>query len=288
MKKRKYFIVSLLFTGIVLFVLYSCTKEDEIQKTEDRSSNVLVYEDQSTKDKVSPYFYDNHIYRIELLGDNQERAQIVREVLSNGVDEGFLMVEEAQKFFFNHTGVIMYSIPTRDPEQTLIIYETKGLFQVSMANYRPVEGGKIYFALKTMDDREYLSLKLDDQNRLGELKFFEIYFALKTMDDREYLSLKLDDQNRLGELKFFENEKLKSYNRAVYSITLREESQVGAVKDASAICCRKESSWSDCMTCTANDCASSWLCKVVAIIAPKELIASLAVSCIGAGPDSIC
>jgi len=257
MKKRKYFIVSLLFTGIVLFVLYSCTKEDEIQKTEDRSSNVLVYEDQSTKDKVSPYFYDNHIYRIELLGDNQERAQIVREVLSNGVDEGFLMVEEAQKFFFNHTGVIMYSIPTRDPEQTLIIYETKGLFQVSMANYRPVEGGKIYFALKTMDDREYLSLKLDDQNRLGELKFFE-------------------------------NEKLKSYNRAVYSITLREESQVGAVKDASAICCRKESSWSDCMTCTANDCASSWLCKVVAIIAPKELIASLAVSCIGAGPDSIC
>lgn len=257
MKKRNFFIVPLLLTGVILFVVYSCTKEDDIQKTEDRTSNVQVYEDNSIKEKVSPHFYDNHIYRIELLGANQEREIIVREALSNGVDEGFLMIEEAQKFFFNHTGVIMYSIPTQNPEQTLIIYETKGLFQVSMAHYRPVEGGKMYFALKTMDDRECFSLKLDDQNRIGELKVYE-------------------------------NEKLKSFNRAVYSITLREESQAGSVKDASAICCRKESSWSDCMSCTVDDCSGSWVCRVAAVIAPKELIASIAVSCIGAGPDSLC
>lgn len=257
MKKRNFIIVPLLLTGIVLFMVYSCTKEDDIQKTDHRSSNVQVYEDKSVKEKVSPYFYDNHVYRIELLGANQEREQIVREALSNGVDEGFLMIEEAQKFFFNHTGVIMYSIPTHDPEQTLIIYETRGLFQVSMAHYRPVEDGKIYLALKTMDDRECYSMKLDDQNRIGELKVYE-------------------------------NEKLKSFNRAVYSITLSEESQVGDVKGASAICCRKESSWSNCMTCTVNDCSDSWICKVVAVIAPKELLASIAVSCIGAGPDSVC
>jgi hypothetical protein len=257
MKKWKFFIVSLLLTGIVLFIAYSCSKEDEVEVSKDQSTNLLIYEDKSLMEEVSPYFYDSHVYKIELLGDNHEREQIVREALSNGVEEDFLQIEEAQKFFFNHTSVIMYSIPTLDPEQTLILYESKGLYQVSVAHYGPAGDGKMYFALKTMDDRDFFSLKLDDQNRIGELKVFE-------------------------------NEVVKSFNKAVYSLTLREESQLGTVKSTSAICCRKESSWSDCMTCTANDCADSWLCKVVAVIAPKELIASLAVSCIGAGPDSKC
>jgi len=257
MMKRKYLFASLLLTGIILFVAYSCTKEDSIQESKDRSSNVLIYEDKSLMDEVSPYFYDNHIYRIELLGDNQEREQILRAALAEGVEEEFLVIDEAQKFHFNHTGVIMYSVPTLDPEQTLIIYETEGLFQVSMAHFRPVENGLMYFALKTMDDREYFSLKLDDQNRVGELKLYE-------------------------------NEKVKSFNKAVYSLTLTEESQDLTVKSVSAPCCRKESGWSNCMECTVNDCESSWVCKLTALIAPVELAAGLAASCIGAGPDSRC
>ena len=244
-------------TGIILIVAFSCTKEDDIQGSKDRTSNVLIYEDKSLMDEVSPYFYDNHIYRIELLGDNQEREQIVRAALAEGVEEEFLMIDEAQKFHFNHTGVIMYSIPTRDPEQTLILYETEGLYQVSMAHFRPVEGGLMYFALKTMDDREYFSLKLDDQNRVGELRLFE-------------------------------NERVKSFNKAVYSLTLSEESQDLTEKSVSATCCRKESSWSNCMKCTVNDCEGSWVCRLTALIAPVELAAGLAASCIGAGPDSRC
>jgi hypothetical protein len=208
-------------------------------------------------EQVSPYFYDNHIYRIELLGSNQEREQIVCEALANGVEEEFLMIEEAQKFIFNHSGVIMYSIPTLDPEQTLILYESMGLYQVSMAHFGQAEGGHMSFALKTMDDRDYFSLKLDDQMRIGELRVSE-------------------------------NEEVKSFNRAVYSISLNEESQDETLKGTSAICCRKESSWSGCMSCTASDCSGSWLCKVVAIIAPAELIAGFAASCIGAGEGSRC
>jgi len=257
MMKRKYLFASLLLTGIVLFVAYSCTKDDDIKESKDRSSNVLIYEDKSLMDEVSPYFYDNHIYRIELLGTNPEREEIVRAAVAEGVDEGFLMTDEAQKYHFNHTGVIMYSVPTRDPEQTLILYESEGLYQVSMAHFGPAENGLMYFVLKTMDDREYFSLKLDDQNRIGELRLFE-------------------------------NEKVKSFNKAVYSLTLSEESQDLTEKSVSATCCRKESGWSNCMECTVNDCEGSWVCRLTALIAPVELAAGLAASCIGAGPGSRC
>jgi hypothetical protein len=257
MKKRKYLIASLLLTGIILLIAYGCTKENENQVTKDRSTNVLVYEDDALRKEVSPYFYDNHIYRIELLGVNQEREQLVREAMENGVEEEFLMIEEAQKFYFNHTEVIMYSIPTLDPEQTLILYESKGLYQVSMAYFGPAEGDRMYFALKTMDDRDYFSLKLDGQNNMGELKVFE-------------------------------NEEVKNFNKAVYSLTLREESQLGTTKGATAICCRQESSWAACMRCTVDDCNDSWVCKFAAIIAPAELAAGLMVSCIGAGSDARC
>jgi len=257
MKMKRKCLVLLPLAGIILFFVAGCNKDEESQHSGKESTNSLVYEDISLKEEVSPYFYDNHIYRIELLGANPEREQILREALANGIEEGFLMIEEAQKFFFNHTEVIMYSIPTLDPEQTLILYESKGLFQVSMAHYKPTDGGKMAFTLLTMDDRDYFSLKLDDQMRIGDMRVFE-------------------------------NEKVKSFNRAVYSISLKEESQDETLKGTSARCCRKESGWSDCMTCTANDCEGSWLCKVVAIVAPAELVAGFAVSCIGAGEDARC
>ena len=257
MKMKRKCLVLLPMAGIILFFIPGCNKDEDSQSSKKVYSNSLVYEDQSLKEQVSPYFYDNHIYRIELLGANNERQHLVREAQANGVEEEFLMIDEAQKFYFNHTSVIMYSIPTLDPEQTLILYESKGLYQVSMAHFGPAEGGHMSFALKTMDDHDYFSLELDDQMRIGELRVSE-------------------------------NEEVKSFNRAVYSISLKEESQDETLKGVSAKCCRKESSWSGCMSCTANDCSGSWLCKVVAIVAPVELIAGFAASCIGAGEGARC
>ncbi len=257
MKMKRKCLVLLPMAGIILFFIPGCNKDEDSQSSKKAYSNSLVYEDQSLKEQVSPYFYDNHIYRIELLGANNEREHLVREALANGVEEEFLMIDEAQKFYFNHTGVIMYSIPTLDPEQTLILYESMGLYQVSMAHFGPAEGGHMSFALKTMDDHDYFSLELDDQMRIGELRVSE-------------------------------NDEVKNFNRAVYSISLKEESQDETLKGVSVKCCRKESSWSGCMSCTASDCSGSWLCKVVAIVAPAELIAGFAVSCIGAGEGARC
>jgi hypothetical protein len=257
MKMKRICLVLLPLAVVFLFVYTGCDKDEDDPGTKNESTNTLVYEDRSLQEKVSPYFYDNHIYRIELVGENHKREQILHAALEKGVDKEFLMIEEAQKFFFNHTEVIMYSIPTLDPEQTLILYETKGLYQVGMARYRPAEQGRMSFTLSTMDDRSYFSLKLDDQNRMGELRVFD-------------------------------NEEVKSFNRTIYSLTLREESREESAKGTAAICCRKESSWSDCMDCTVNDCGGSWLCKIAGIIAPVELVAGFAVSCIGAGNESRC
>jgi len=257
MKMKRMYLVFLPLVGVILFFFFGCNKDEEIQSSGNESSNAVIYEDASLKEQVSPYFYDNHIYRIELLGANLERERILRAALDQGLEEAFLLLEEAQKFFFNHTDVIMYSIPTLDPEQTLILYETMGLYQVSMAHFGPAGGGNMSFSLKTMDDRDYFSLKLDDQMRMGELKVYE-------------------------------NEEIKSFNRTIYSLTYTEESQDVTTKSATADCCRNESSWSDCMDCTVNDCQGSWLCKIVGIVAPVELVAGFAASCIGAGPDARC
>ena len=254
--KRKYFVL-LPLAGILLLSFPGCNKHEGSQGPEDRSSNSLVYEDRSLLEEVSPHFYDNHIHRIELLGANAERARVLKAALDEGLNRDFLMVEETQKFFFNHSEVIMYSIPTPDPEQTVILYEAQGLYQVSMAHYRPADAGKMAFSLKTMDDLEVFSLKLDDKLRVGELKVSK-------------------------------NEVIISFNDAVNSLTYREESLDADLKYTGAICCRRESGWSDCMNCTFDDCADSWICKAAGIIAPTELVAAFAVSCIGAGADARC
>ena len=151
----------------------------------------------------------------------------------------------------------MYTVPTMDPEQMVILYEAMGLFQIGMAIYQPAEEGKMSFRLTTMDDRDYFSLKLDDQLRIGDLKVYD-------------------------------NEEIRRFNQTVYSLTYREESRDETAKGADAICCRKESSWSDCMNCTIDDCQESWVCKAAAMVLPRQLLAGFAVSCIGSGPDALC
>jgi hypothetical protein len=257
MKLKRKYLVLLPLAGVFLIPFSGCNKDEDSPGNTSEQSNTLVYEDQSLREEVSPNFYDNHIYRIELLGANKEREQLIGAALNKGVGEEFLLIEEAQKFFFNHTEVIMYSIPTIDPEQTLILYESKGLYQLGMVHLSPVEDGKMAISLKTLDDRDYFSLKLDDRMYMGELKVSE-------------------------------NEEIKAFNQSVYSLTYMEESQDATLKGADAICCRKESSWKDCMNCTIDECGGSWLCKAAAIVMPAELVAGFAVSCIGAGPDARC
>jgi hypothetical protein len=253
---KKLFIGTLVLTGFILLLAYGCDKEDEVQILDVETSNSLVYEDPSLIDEVSPYFYDNHIYRIEQLGENQEKREVEAAARENGVDMDCLSLTEVKKFYFNHTGVTMYSIPTSDPEQAVILYQSHGLFQVSLAEFRPAEGQRMQFSLRTMDDQPFYSFQLDPQNRIGE-------FVVS------------------------DNERIKSFNNEIYLLTL-ETSHRKSTHTENAVCCRKEATWKACMTCTLDACNDSWVCKLTAIVAGPELAAALAASCIGAGSDARC
>ena len=253
---KKFFIGALALTGIILLLAYGCDKEDEVQILDERTSNSLVYEDLSLKDEVSPYFYDNHIYRIEQLGENREKSEVEAAARENGVDMDCLLLTEVRKFYFNHTGVIMYSIPTADPEQTVILYESHGLFQVSMAEFRPAAGQRTRFSLRTLDDQPFYAFQLDEKNRIGE-------FVVS------------------------DNEAIKSFNNEIYFLTL-ETSHRKSIYTEDAVCCRKEATWKACMTCTLDACNESWICRLTGFVAGPELAAALAASCIGAGPGARC
>ncbi|TFH23320.1 MAG: hypothetical protein E4H10_12330 [Bacteroidia bacterium] len=253
---KKLFIGALALTGIILLVAYGCDKEDEIQILDTRTSNTLVYEDPSLIDEVSPNFYDNHTYRIELLGENREKSEVEVAARENGVDMDCLLINEVKKFYFNHTAVIMYSIPTADPEQTVILYKSHGLFQVSMAEFRPAAGQKMQYGLRTLDDQPFYSFQLDEQNRIGD-------FVIS------------------------DNETINSFNNEIYFLTL-ETSHRKSTNTEDAVCCRKEATWRACLMCTLDACSSSWICRLSGIVAGPELAAALAASCIGAGPGARC
>ncbi len=256
MKMRKYVIAALSLTGLILLIAIGCDKEEEVQTLDDQAPNALVFEDPSLIDQVSPYFYDNHIYRIELLGENREKKEVEEAARNNGVDMNCLMLSEVKKFYFNHCGVIMYSIPTSNPEETVILYRSHGLFQVSLANFSPAEDQKMQFRLRTMDDQLFYAFNLDDQNRIGD-------FIVS------------------------DNEIIKSFNSEIYYLTLDTGHRKSTTTE-DAECCRREADWKACMMCTLDACNESWLCRLSGFVVGPELAAALAASCIGAGPDTWC
>ena len=73
---KKLVMGALALTGVILLLVYGCDKDAEIQIQDKDTANSLVYEDPSLIHDVSPNFYDNHIYRIEYLGENQEKRRV--------------------------------------------------------------------------------------------------------------------------------------------------------------------------------------------------------------------
>lgn len=256
MKKKNYVFVALSLTGLILLIAFGCDKEEEVTNLNTQESNVLVFEDPSLEDEVSPNFYDNHTYRIEVLGENQEKKRVLQAAIESGADMSCLNVSEVEKYYFNHTELIMYSISGDDPEQALILYERYGLFQVSLAEYHPLEGERSQYSLKTLDDELYFSFQLDGQNWIGD---FEVN----------------------------DNEIINSFNNQVYAVSLEE----GHGKSATSIrfpCCRKEKNWSSCVDCTLDALEGRTIFRLAVMATGPVIAAGIAASCIGAGPKARC
>jgi hypothetical protein len=256
MKMRKYVTTALSLTGLILLIAIGCDKEEEVQTVVDQAPNALVFEDPSLIDQVSPHFYDNHIYRIEVLAENREKQRVVRAISESGFDRTCLMMGEVQKFYFNHTELIMYAVPTGDAGKMLILYERSGLFQAILAEYNPLSGNRSRYALKTLDDALYFSFQLDDDNWTGDFQVND-------------------------------NQIMNDYNTQIYALNFEEGREKSASSEEAA-CCRKEETYRDCIMCTLDACEESALCRLTALAAGPALAAAIAASCIGAGPGARC
>ena len=74
------------FIGLLTLLIYQgCSKTEEDPRSSD-SKNVVIFEDLSILDSSSPSPLENHIYRIEILGNNVEMEQVVWEAEKAGFD----------------------------------------------------------------------------------------------------------------------------------------------------------------------------------------------------------
>ena len=272
MKKR---ILSALAVLSLTALIYSCTKDslesDTIEQTKEINSNrgtlltldedenlddqgnKIIYENQNSRQNVSPNFYDNHFYQAVLLGDNLEKKTLLRAVEAQGVDLGELKLNEVKRFNSNNSEVLLYSIDFIEYEfAQLAIYKKDNIYQICKSDLT----------------------KINNTTR---------QFTLKTMDNKVVYSLKVNNENKLGEIVTNSNTTFNNFSNKVYDLRTKEKSS-----DSKQTCCRKKSSWSSCMSCTTSACGSTWGCTAALALFPKEMLSGFAVSCIGAGADAWC
>ncbi|WP_458626435.1 hypothetical protein [Winogradskyella sp. PC D3.3] len=255
---EKYIKISIFTLLISSILIYSCSENSDLNTMEE-NQNEVIFEDVTLKDNVSPNFYDNHFYLIEKLGNNAEKEMIIAKLQDNSIELKNLNMDIIKKFYLNNSDINMFSIPFMNSENMVIIYQFDNTYQVSVAEYN----------------------KLD--------KFNE--FKLKTLDNKLYYSVEINDQNQIGGIVIADNDKIADFSNEVYNISTEKHNSLNHNSNnsqAKSGCCRQQSGWSDCMDCTVSYCGSKWWCVAGLVAAGPEVLAAFGASCIGAGPNASC
>ena len=253
---KNYLNISVLSILLLSVVIYSCSDNIDDLSTNENSLNEVVFKDLSLKTNISPNFYDNHFYLIEKLGKNSERTKIINTAKEKGIDLSMIDNKDVKKFYFNNSDILMYSISVKNSENKIIIYKYNDIYQVNKAEYY-LAGNKMQFNLKSLDNKMFYSLQIDDKNRLGNISIEK-------------------------------NEQMNSFNNNIYQLHMEKHQLDSNIYAKSSGCCRNESGWSDCMDCTVSACGSSWACAITFALLPVEMAVGMSVSCIGAGENTFC
>lgn len=257
MKKSIYLIPVL--TGLLFALAFRGCSENNGVEMAPEDENLVLFEDLSLLENVSASPLDNHIYRIELLGQNEELERIIEEV-SMQTNLERLNIYDVKKFFSNNSEVLMYSIPFSDNDNRIIVYRYSDLFQVNIAEYENMENGHTRFRMKTTD---------------GSL----------------YYGLEITGDNKAGNFVHAPNDRINTFNNNVYE-TSRRHPEMGAgvlkEKNPDDTCCRRMEDWEGCFTCTTEFFLGKWYGLVAYAAIGPEFVAAIGISCIGAGPNTFC
>lgn len=241
----------------LLIIFASSCAEQENQNPKIINQNEIIFEDLSLLDNVSSNFYDNHFYLVELIREKSEKTDFLSKINDTEIDIKKLNTNEIKKFYLNNSDVLIYSIPFVDSNKKIIAYRYDELYYFTLSETNKTKGVTEY-KFNTLNNDLFYSIELNDENKLGTINVAK----------NSTFNLFSDDVNNLFSKKYhtFKSNSLK--------------------KDAE--CCRKESDWDDCLTCTINYCGSKWWCAAGLVVAGPEALAAFAVSCVGANSDAWC
>ncbi len=245
--------------GIVsLAVFYGCSEKTD-NEIAMKAQNTLLFEDLSMLENVSSSPLDNHIYRIELLGQNEELETLIDEIGQQlNLDE--LNIYGVKRYEMNNTDVLMYSIPYNRTENRVIVYKYDQHYQVNIAEYTPKKDGITQFRLKTTDGMLFYGMDINSDHEVGDFV-----------------------QSR--------NEQMNTFNNNVYETSRRMSEMQESVKKEKQPgdpCCRQMDDWSGCFKCTTEFFVGKWYGLVAYAVIGPEFAAAIGISCIGAGPDTFC
>lgn len=253
--KKPIIILAIMIAGTIISLLTSCSEDNEME-TVQKESNTVIFEDRETREHVSPSPFENHVYRIEMLSSNAEMDRIVEEVQNATGELEELNIYGIKKFYLNNSDGVMYSIPYMRGENAMIVYRFGNLFQVAKAEFVPAENGITHFRLRTPDNALYYGLSIRNESEIGEFIFED-------------------------------NSMINNFSNQVYTMQ-HAGLETGNKKGTNVTCCRKSDSWADCVECTTSALTKTWYGQLGLALAGREIIASIAISCIGAGPDAMC
>ncbi len=252
---KKYKILLLVLVGIMGSLFYGCEKDTESQDKSEEA-NIILFEDLTLLQNVSPNYYDNHIYRVELLGNNDELCNLVARVSENGIQADQLNIYGSRKHLFNHTSAIMYSIPFNNSKKKVIVYQYEDIAEVMLASY-------------------------EDEGVLDR-------FSIKTTDESMFYSLQVNEEGAIGNIVTEFNPRMELFNEEAVEI---QQQKLDLERDrisTKATCCRKADGILSCMECTSAAFRTTFIGNLTLSLFGIEAYSAIGISCINANPDAVC
>jgi hypothetical protein len=256
MKKQTFQL--LVLTGMMATLFYGCQK-DSMTQHENGEENIIFFDDPTLLENISPNFYDNHIYRIELLGNNDELCDLISRVSDEGIRNENLNIYGSKKHLFNNSEVIMYSIPYNNSESEIVVYQYDDIAEFAVASFEE-EGNLDRFTMKTTDGALFYSLQVNEKGQFGNIvtsfnPLIESFSA--EVYESQQLKLGLDDK--------------RTYT-----------------KTKTPSCCRKADGLTACIDCITSAFSNTFLGTLALGVYGIGTYIAIGVSCINAGPGAVC